>query len=175
MARSPSAILALLLALGAAACDSGGGVGGPPLPEEGSAGRTGTPTRADTILIAGLEANDHGSLDVSGMTAVELGLDDVYFQPTILEGEAGQTLTIGLKNEGDVAHTFTITELDIDAVLQPGEEAGARVTFPSSGAIVFFCRFHETGGMRGALSVGGDLSPAPESGGSGGGGGYGGP
>jgi hypothetical protein len=42
------------------------------------------------------------------------------------------------------------------------------VTFPDSGALVFYCRFHISGGMLGGLSVEGDLAAA--SGGSGGGG-----
>jgi plastocyanin len=122
-----------------------------------------------SITIAGQKATDHGSEDVAGQSDVEVEVDDFYFGPTVLEGEPGQTLTVTLFNEGDASHTFTIDELNVDEELQPGDEdVTADVTFPDSGALVFYCRFHESGGMLGGLSVGGDLSTASGvSGGSG--------
>jgi plastocyanin len=122
-----------------------------------------------SVTIAGREATDHGSEDVAGRDEVEVEVDDFYFGPTVLEGDAGQTLTVTLFNEGDAPHTFTVDELDVDEELQPGDEGiTAEVTFPDSGALVYYCRFHAGGGMLGGLSVGGDLSPASGlSGGSG--------
>jgi plastocyanin len=122
-----------------------------------------------TVTIAGQEATNHGSTDVTGMQDLEVELDDFYFAPTVLEGEAGQSLTVTLFNEGDAPHTFTVDELDIDQELQPGDEdVTVDVTFPDSGALVFYCRFHADGGMLGGLSVGGDLGAAPGSAGTGG-------
>lgn len=173
-AREPAA-LALLLTAGlvASSCAqeqrAGGGGGG--VREEGD------------VTIAGQRATSHGSEEVSGTDQIEVEVDDFYFEPTVLEGEAGQTLTVSLFNEGEAPHTFTIDELRIDQELQPGDEGvTAEVTFPDSGALVFYCRFHAGGGMLGGLSVGGDLNAATgmsgggsadmdgESGGSGGGG-----
>jgi plastocyanin len=123
-----------------------------------------------TVSIAGQEATNRGSKDVAGVGEVELELDDFYFSPTVLEGEAGQTLTVTMHNEGDAPHTFTVDDVDVDQELQPGDEGvSAEVTFPDSGALVFYCRFHRDGGMLGALSVGGDLTGPP--GGPGGSGG----
>jgi plastocyanin len=153
--RSGPVVLAAVLALAlvATACAeeqaAGGGGGG------------GGEDESETITIAGEEATSHGSEDVSGTGQIELELDDFYFEPTVLEGEAGEALTVNLFNEGDAPHTFTIDELQIDEELQPGDEdVTADVTFPDSGALVFYCRFHATQGMRGGLSVGGDLNPA---------------
>jgi plastocyanin len=168
-------VVALLLSLGlvAAACA-----------EEEPAGQAqgGGQEEGGTIQVAGEEASDHGTEDVTGASQIELELDDFYFEPTVLEGEAGQTLTVDLFNEGDAAHTFTVDSLGVDETLQPGDEGlTAEVTFPDSGALLFYCRFHAGGGMRGGLSVGGDLEPASGSGdatgsgGSGGEGGYQGP
>jgi plastocyanin len=146
--------LALVLVLGlvAAACaeePAGGGGGG------------GGGEESRTVTIAGQEAASHGSEDVTGAGEIEVELDDFYFEPTVLEGEAGQTLTVTMFNEGDAPHTFTIDELQIDEELQPGDEdVSAEVTFPDSGALVFYCRFHVEGGMLGGLSVGGDLNAA---------------
>jgi plastocyanin len=148
-------VLVLSLALVASAC----GEEEPSL--SAGAGGEGESEGGGSITIAGQEATSHGSADVSGMDSVELELDDFYFEPTVLEGEAGQALSVKMFNEGDAPHTFTIDELKIDQELQPGDEdVTAEVTFPDSGALVFYCRFHADGGMLGGLSVGGDLNAA---------------
>jgi plastocyanin len=164
--------LVLSVALVTAACaqqeptvPAGGGGATPTGGETGDA--------EETIEIAGQEAADHGSEDVTGESEIELELDDFYFEPTVLEGEAGQRLSLTLFNEGEAPHTFTIDEQTVDEELQPGDEdVTVEVTFPDSGALVFYCRFHAGGGMVGGLSVGGDLGAA--SGGSGTSGGSGG-
>jgi plastocyanin len=126
-----------------------------------------------TVTIAGEEATNHGRTDVAGDSEFELELDDFYFGPTILEGEAGQSLTVSLHNEGDAPHTFTIDGV-VDDELQPGDEGTAEVTYPDSGALVFYCRFHRGGGMLGALSVGGSLEAGSSDGSGTGGSGTGG-
>jgi plastocyanin len=131
--------------------------------QEGSAGGGGGgggEEAGGSIEIAGQAATDHGSMDVTGTEEVDLEMDNFNFEPTVLEGEAGQTLTFELENEGDVTHTFTIDELEVDEEVQPGDKGEAEVTFPDSGALVFYCRFHQSGGMLGALSVGGALTAA---------------
>jgi plastocyanin len=121
-----------------------------------------------TVTIAGQEATNRGSQDVAGASELELEVGDFYFAPTVLEGEDGQTLSVSLSNDGAAPHTFTIDDQDVDVQLGAGESGRAEVTFPDSGALVFYCRFHISGGMLGGLSVEGDLAAA--SGGSGGGG-----
>jgi plastocyanin len=106
-----------------------------------------------TITIGGESANDHGSEDVSAESSIEFELDDFYFEPTVLQGEAGQTITLEALNEGDEAHTFTSDELGVDEELEPGAEASIEITFPESGQVVFECRFHAGQGMRGAVEV----------------------
>lgn len=155
-ARFPIVVAATVLALLAAACaqqqvGSAGGSGG---------GGAGGEEEGGTIQVAGEEATDHGSKDVTGADEVELEMDDFYFEPTVLEGEAGQTLKVELENEGAATHTFTVDELGVDEEVPSGDKGEAEVTFPDSGALVFYCRFHQGQGMRGGLSVGGDLSPA---------------
>ncbi len=135
--------LAASLVLVAAGCGDGG--------TEGNDG---------TVEIGGGRANDHGRADVSGERSIAFELDDHYFEPTILEGEGGQTVTLEAFNEGDAPHTLTIDGTHTDEVLQPGDRAEIEVTFPDSGAVVFHCHFHDGQGMRGALSVGGSLEVA---------------
>ncbi len=131
-------VLLAVLALVGAACGDGGGEGG---------------DEESTITIEGADANDHGSEQATGMSSIEFELDDFYFSPTVLEGEAGQTLTLEAFNEGAEPHTFTV-EGDVDEELRPEGRTEIDVTFPDSGVLVFECRFHAGQGMRGALSVG---------------------
>jgi plastocyanin len=141
----------LSLALVAVACGGGGASSG------GAASPTpASPTEAEggTRQIAGEQANDHGSKDVSGEQEATLEADDFYFEPTVLVGSPGQQLTIEVENEGNVAHTFTIDEQGVDEELSPGGSATVTVTFPDSGQVVFYCRFHRSQGMLGALQVG---------------------
>jgi plastocyanin len=163
------AILALVAALGfvAAACGSQGAT-----PSAGGGSEETEGEEGGTVTVAGQEATDHGQEDVSGKSDTSLELDDFYFEPTVLVGEAGQQLSIELENEGEATHTFTIDDLGVDEELQPGDSVETEVTFPDSGALPFYCRFHTSQGMNGGLSVGGDLEAAvgASMGGSGGGG-----
>lgn len=107
-----------------------------------------------STTIGGMKAELHGTKDVSGETGkVEIEMYDDYFEPTILKGTPGQTVTLELKNEGENPHTLTISDAGVDTEVQPGDEAEADVTFPQSGELTFVCRFHEGKGMVGALEV----------------------
>jgi plastocyanin len=101
--------------------------------------------------IAGLKANDHGTKTVTKETEVEL--DDYYFEPTVIQGKAGQKVTLELKNEGKIEHSFVIDSQNIDTTLSPGQDAKVTVTIPPSGAVSFYCKFHKSEGMAGALAV----------------------
>ena len=106
-----------------------------------------------SITVSGQKANDHGSQDVAGESELDLELDDFYFAPTVLTGSAGETLTLHLENEGSTEHNFSLTDQGIDQDVEAGEKAEVSVTFPDSGTLVFFCKYHQNMGMRGALRV----------------------
>jgi plastocyanin len=101
--------------------------------------------------IAGVSANDHGTKTVSKRAEVEL--DDYYFDPTVIQGKAGQKVTLELKNDGKVEHSFTLDAQHIDKTIQPGADAKVTVTIPASGSVSFYCKFHKSSGMAGALAV----------------------
>jgi plastocyanin len=103
--------------------------------------------------IAGLPANDHGKKNVSGEAEVEL--DNFYFEPTVLTGKPGSQVTLELKNEGSTEHNFSIDSQSIDKDVEAGEDAKVTVTFPKSGEISFYCKYHKNMGMAGALAAGG--------------------
>lgn len=122
--------------------------------------------------VAGVSANDHGTKQVSGTTEVEL--DDYYFDPTVLEGKPGTKVTVELKNDGKVEHNFSIDAQGITKDLEAGAKATVMVTIPQSGELSFYCRYHKSRGMAGALeatgSAGGGMTTTPT---TTGGGGYG--
>jgi len=106
-----------------------------------------------TTTVGGKQANDHGSEDVSGEGELDLELDDFYFSPTVLTGSAGEELTLHLENEGSTEHNLSVTEQGIDQDVESDGTADVTITFPDSGTLVFFCKYHENMGMRGALEV----------------------
>jgi plastocyanin len=114
-------------------------------------GGDGESSEGGTTTIGAVAANDHGTKDVSGESKVELELDDDYFEPTVLEGKPGERVTLELENEGGSEHNLTIDELKIDQDVGPGDEAEVEVTFPESGTLTFFCKYHRDRGMAGAF------------------------
>ncbi|MDP9341808.1 MAG: cupredoxin domain-containing protein [Actinomycetota bacterium] len=140
-------VLVAVVLLGAA-CSSNsetttGGSTGPS--ESGSAG--------GTITIGSDTANNHGSKDVSGQSSIAVEQDDFYFNPTIITGTAGQKVTIKLENEGSTTHNFSLEDQNIDQDVTQGQDATVTVTFPQSGTLEFYCKFHRASGMVGELSV----------------------
>ena len=88
----------------------------------------------------------------------DLELDDFYFEPTVLTGSAGETLMLDLENEGDTEHNFSLTDQGIAQDVEAGEKAEVSVTFPDSGTLVSFCKYHQDMGMRGRF---GSRAPSP--------------
>jgi plastocyanin len=96
---------------------------------------------------------------VTGVSMVEVELNDedgvFYMEPTVLTGTPGQSLTIDLHNESQngTLHNFSLTEQSIDKDVQASEEADVTVTFPQSGFVEFFCKYHRSNGMAGELTT----------------------
>jgi plastocyanin len=114
---------------------------------------SGSESGGGTITIGSDTANNHGSKDVSGASEVDVEQDNFYFNPTIITGTPGQKLTIKLENEGSATHNFTLEDQNIDQDVASGQDATVTVTFPQSGTLEFFCKFHRSRGMVGELSV----------------------
>ena len=156
-----SALIVGVLALGLvpllAGCGSSSSSSGNTTTESsGGEGEGGTTT------VGGLKANNHGTKAVESSGKTEVELDDFYFEPTVLKGKAGEKVELELTNEGTVEHSFTVESQGIDKDLEPGDEGEVMVTIPKSGMVSFFCKYHKSEGMAGALAVAG------QSGGTGG-------
>jgi plastocyanin len=135
--------------LACSACGGGGNGGGG---DGGGYGGGGTES-GSTTTVDGMTAADHGTKDVSGESKIELEADDYYFEPTILEGKPGQKLTLEVENEGEAEHNLTIDKQGIDKDVAAGEKATVEVTFPASGTVAFYCKYHTSEHMAGALKI----------------------
>ena len=114
--------------------------------------------QAKVITVGGQKMNDKGTKDVSGASTADLELNNegsvYYFEPTILKGAPGQKITLALSNEGTTLHNLSIADQGVDQDVQPDGKATVTVTFPQSGTVIFFCKYHATSfNMRGALEV----------------------
>jgi plastocyanin len=122
-----------------------------------SACSSGSSSSKGALTINGITATDRGSKDVSGATTATVDASNngstYFFSPTVLTGKGGQKLTVTVKDTGDREHTFTLADGSVDKTLQPGQTATVSVTFPGSGSLEFYCRFHKSLGMVGELTA----------------------
>jgi len=154
------AVLFAVLAVFGAACSSksNSSSGGSPSPSESvsaSASASASESAGGTITVGSDTANNHGSKEVDNVTSVEVEMDDFYFEPTVLTGNPGQKLTIELKNESKAGtlHNFTLSDQNIDQDVQADQSTEVTVTFPQSGFLEFFCKYHKSSGMVGELTT----------------------
>jgi plastocyanin len=120
---------------------------------ESAASPSASESEGGQITIGSDTANDHGTADVSGKSKLGVELDDFYFEPTIISGTPGQSVKLELENEGQALHNFTLTDQKIDQDVQAGEDGTVTVTIPQTGELEFFCKYHKTLGMVGALKA----------------------
>ena len=154
------AVLFAVLAVFGAACSSksNSSSGGSPSPSESvsaSASASASESAGGTITVGSDTANNHGSKEVDNVTSVEVEMDDFYFEPTVLTGNPGQKLTIELKNESKAGtlHNFSLSDQNIDQDVQADQSTEVTVTFPQSGFLEFFCKYHKSSGMVGELTT----------------------
>lgn len=142
------ALLALATAAGCSS-DDGDDDAGPTT--RASADATSTSTAASgapvelsgTVTDRGTETASEGEIDVDAA--------DFSFAPTFIQATPGEPLRIEIDNEGGVAHTFTSDALSVDEEIPADEDATVEVTVPDDGAVAFYCRFHRSQGMQGAI------------------------
>ncbi|QCJ44612.1 cupredoxin domain-containing protein [Bacillus sp. S3] len=85
--------------------------------------------------------------------AIEVKMNDDYFNPKVITILNGKTTPLILKNEGKREHTFTVEKLGIDVEVQPGKEKTITVSPKEPGTYQLICRYHFTKGMDGTVIV----------------------
>jgi hypothetical protein len=136
------ALLAVTLMLGLAAC------GGAPTATGQLA--TTAPT-GHCPASAGLPSNtsDHGTVAApDSQLAIEA--NDFFFSPTCVTGVSGGAISLTVHNVGQALHNISIPSLGIDMDLAPGQTIIVPVRTRSA-PLVFFCKYHKSVGMFGAL------------------------
>lgn len=116
-----------------------------------------------TLFVIASAAEQPKVKDVSGLEEVNLEADEYYFEPAFLRGTPGQKLKLEIENESSTLHSFTIPEQSLDMDIPPKGKVVVEVTFPPSGVVRFFCRFHSELGMDGELLTG-DAKPQTHTG-----------
>ena len=90
---------------------------------------------------------------IESVKAIEVELNDDYFNPKIITIPNGTKTTLILKNKGRKKHTFTVEKLRIDAEVQPGKELTITVKPNQPGTYELICRYHLQEGMAGKVIV----------------------
>jgi plastocyanin len=149
IAASAAVVSVLAAACGGSGSDSPKGTAGP-------AGPTAVVSQVAAACppSAGLGDNvkDHGSAPAPG-AAITLEAGDSFFAPTCETGVPAGKVTITLKNTGSALHNFSVADQGIDVDVEAGKTISVEVdaTAPS---VAFFCKYHRTSGMVGALLQG---------------------
>lgn len=157
--RQLAAAVALSLA---AACGGDDGT-----VEPGAGGTTSAPSGSAPVALPGT-VNDRGSKDLGASTDVAIVLSDFAFAPTYIKAAPGAAVKIMLKNDGSMAHTFTVDTPKVDVTVAAAGTGVAGFALPASGAVRFYCRFHAAQGMQGAFYVTAGATVTGSSGGDGG-------
>ncbi|MGG1397599.1 cupredoxin domain-containing protein [Bacillus salipaludis] len=90
---------------------------------------------------------------IESVKAIQVELNDDFFNPKAITIPNGSTTTLVLKNKGKKEHTFTVDKLGIDAEVQPGKEKTITVTPKKPGTYELICRYHFQEGMVGKVIV----------------------
>jgi uncharacterized cupredoxin-like copper-binding protein len=114
---------------------------------EGSPSPAGSPSP-----VASPAAGGAGTPAAGGATTIEL--QDIKFEPAQFSVPANTPTTITLTNTGAAPHNFSITELNIDEDLAPGETKEIEIN-AAAGEYEYFCDVpgHKAAGMVGTLTV----------------------
>ena len=90
---------------------------------------------------------------IESVNAIEVELNDDYFNPKDITISNGKTTTLILKNKGSKKHTFTVEKLGIDTEVQSGTEKTITVKPIETGTYDLICRYHFQEGMVGKVIV----------------------
>lgn len=114
------------------------------------------------LAVAGVACGEDGEDSGGQEQSFEVEAFDYYFEPTSLQFEPGASVNLTLVNNGSVAHSVTIPDLDFEAEAQSGDTIENSFTAPTEpGSLDFYCKFHPDE-MEGTISIGGADQPIEE-------------
>ena len=147
-----AAALVLLLAACGERANTGPASGG------GSTGGAATGSPAGGAYGGGGESSRGGygggggqSTGGGGSSVATVGQVNFSFDPAEIAVKSGATITVDNTSPG-TPHTFTIPGSDIDVTNDGGASQDVKIDLPP-GTYEFVCRFHESSGMTGTITV----------------------
>jgi uncharacterized cupredoxin-like copper-binding protein len=86
---------------------------------------------------------------------LKVSASEFMFDPTSLTLKIDEPVQATITNTGSLKHTFTIPDLDVDAVLTAGQTVTVKFTPTESGTFELLCTVpgHKDAGMVGTVSV----------------------
>lgn len=151
LATGGVALVLLLAACGERAntgpSSGGGGTGGAATgsPAGGDYGGGGESSRG------GYGGGGGQSTGGGGRSVITVGQASFMFDPAEITVQSGATITVDNTDAG-TPHTFTISGSDIDVTNDGGASQDVKIDL-SPGTYEFVCRFHESLGMTGTITV----------------------
>jgi plastocyanin len=147
---------ALLAAVGLFATACGGGGSGPsvgvlptsPSPT-GASEPASPPGHGHCAADLAANAADHGERAAAG-PADRIVAGDFFFDPTCLADVPAGTFSLLVTNSGAALHNFSLPAQGIDQDIGPGQKVTVTITVGAT-ALQYFCKYHRTSGMVGAL------------------------
>lgn len=91
--------------------------------------------------IAGERVEVHGEVNVAG-GPVRASIHDNYFEPNVVRARRGSTVTLDLNNDGRALHNVSVADQGVDTDIQPAGSRSIDITVPTTGEVVFFCKYH---------------------------------
>jgi plastocyanin len=82
---------------------------------------------------------------------VEMTIEDFSFEPAVIDAGLGDEVFVEIANDGEVEHTFTVSEFFVDETLESGQDMDVTFVANDPGDFTFFCRNHPD--MQGTLRV----------------------
>ena len=114
---------------------------------------TGSCASGDGPLAASEETGRADSKAQPENVSVALVAKDNIFEPEVISVPPGALVAVTLSNKGDLPHTFTIRDLDVDTgTVAPGESDRVEFEAPESD-LPFICTIHEFEGQTGRLEL----------------------
>jgi plastocyanin len=108
------------------------------------------------VQFGGVTYTNWGERNAHGENTRKLDAGDFYFSGTFLRGNRGQRLILEIQNVAEQFHNFSLPAQGLDQDIPPRTvRVNVAVTFPQSGGVQFFCKYHTAQGMNGLLLVGG--------------------
>jgi nitrosocyanin len=83
----------------------------------------------------------------------EINADEYSFEPATIRVKVGDVVRVKITNVGNIFHTFTIDEFNVDVSLNPGDSTVIEFKVDKAGTFTIYCRPHKPLGMVGEIIV----------------------